>query len=154
MRTVTSPSIRSFSSKSARPTDCPSSVLRMRIALNVAIPRPSAASTRSPLSTPRDFVTRAGRQCKGLTVQRVETRCLGRPRRHADDRLLHDRQVDQRRGHAEEDGEPPYEVVGTRGFEQDAAEQHAEEAADLMAEEGKAEQHGEPAGAEHQGNET
>src|SRR6266404_8294889 len=58
------------------------------------------------------------------------------------DRLFDDRQVDQRRRHAEEHRQPPDNVVGTGHLERPAAEPNAKEASDLMAEEGKAEQHG------------
>src|SRR5215510_8159691 len=55
-------------------------------------------------------------------------------------RLLYDRQIDQRRSHAEEHRQPPHDVVGSGALEQEPAEPHAEEAADLVTEEGKAEQ--------------
>ena len=58
------------------------------------------------------------------------------------DRLFDDRQVDQRRRHAEEHRQPPDYVVGTGRLERPAAKPDTKEAADLMAEEGKAEQHG------------
>src|SRR5215510_10701836 len=59
-------------------------------------------------------------------------------------RLFDDRQVDQRREHAEQDREPPDRRIGAVLLEHDAAEPDAEEAADLMADEGKAIERGEP----------
>src|SRR5262245_17699147 len=53
-------------------------------------------------------------------------------------RLLHDRQVDHGREHAEQHGEPPDQIIGAGLDEGEAAEPHAEEAAHLMAEEGEA----------------
>src|ERR1700716_2123725 len=59
-------------------------------------------------------------------------------------RLLHDRQIDHSRKHAEQDREPPDEVIGAGALERKAAEQDAEEAADLMAEEGEPVEHAAP----------
>src|SRR5262245_61779132 len=77
-------------------------------------------------------------------------RRAGSSRRHglADNRLLNDRQIDDGREHAEQDRQPPHDVVRAGALEQQAAEPDTQEAADLMAEESCAKQHGEPARAE------
>ncbi len=64
-------------------------------------------------------------------------------------RLLHDRQVDDGRQHAEQDREPPHDIVGAGLHIRDAAQPHAEEAADLVAEECEASERREPARPEH-----
>src|SRR5262249_19040461 len=106
----------------------------MRIALNVAMTLRPLLLARAP----KDLVTRHAYERKGA---RHAQRGSGRLRGHAHDRLLHDRQVDERRGDAEEHREPPHHVIGAGALEQVAPEQDAEETADLMAEEGEAEQH-------------
>src|SRR5581483_8323476 len=87
-----------------------------------------------------------------LPTQNRRSASLGRSLRRALDRLLDDRQVDDRRCDAEGDRQPPHRVIGAEVVEHETAEPDAEETADLVTEEGKAEQHGEPARAEHQGH--
>src|SRR4051794_27165916 len=62
---------------------------------------------------------------------------------------FHDRQIDQRRQHAEEDREPPQRRIRPELLEHDAAKPYSKEAADLMADEGKTIQGRKPAGTEH-----
>src|SRR3954469_2810269 len=125
MRTVTSPSISSASSNCVSAAVVPLSALSIRIALNVA--------TAKLPDLFQGMFSRSGR---------LRNRSL--------DRFLHDRKIDQRREHAEQDREPPDRRVGTEPLEHDAAEPDAEEAADLMADEGKAIEGCKPARAEHQ----
>src|SRR5215470_8225359 len=78
----------------------------------------------------------------------------GRHGGRAHHRFFHDRQVDHRGEHAEQDRKPPYRVIGAGAHEHDAAEPHAEEAADLVAEEGQAGERREPTRAEYQRNDA
>src|ERR1700681_4079043 len=126
---VTSPSINSASSNCVRAAVVPFSALSILIALNV--------STHAlPDAWLLDF-----RSLNGLCR-------LCNWARH---RRLDDRQVDQRRQHAEQHRQPPGRRVRPEFLEHDATEQHAEEAADLMADKGKSIQRRKPARTEHQG---
>src|SRR5688572_21487301 len=138
---VTSPSMRSASSNARIPTLCPASDLSMTIALNALMPIPpgSTCGAGEDEDKRKRFIPSQG----GALLRRLQ-------RGRAMDRLLLDRQVDQRRGEAEQDGEPPDHAVIAVDLVEQAAEPHAEEAADLVREEREAVEHGHVAGAEHQ----
>ena len=55
------------------------------------------------------------------------------------DWLLNDRQVDDCREHAEQNREPPNDIIRPGALEEESAEPHPKKSADLMAEERKAE---------------
>src|SRR5438093_52107 len=108
-----------------------------------SIPHSPGSGWRSAFLSPSTSRTYHPACCSPPTKSRAASRwpssaCNFQP----SDRLFDDRQVDQRRRHAEEHRQPPDYVVGTGHLERPAAEPDAKEAADLMAEERKAEQHG------------
>src|ERR1700687_6003162 len=127
---VTSPSINSASSNCVRAAVVPFSALSLLIALN-------APPHARPDAWVLDFGSLNGlcRLCNWALHRRLD-----------------DRQVDQRRQHAEQHREPPDRPIRSELLEYDTAEQHAKEAADLMADEGKSIQRRKPARTEHQGH--
>src|SRR5579875_3328682 len=137
MRKVTSPSIRSASSKSASAPAVPPSVFRITYALNLA-----TCPSPPPCADPDVHGARRGKAQARLG-------CHGDPPL---DRLRDDGQIDDGRRDAERDGQPPDHVIGARAIKQEAAEPYAEKSSDLMTEEGETEQGRHPARAEHQGN--
>src|ERR1700761_7157097 len=102
---VTSPSINSASSNCVSAAVVPFSALSILIALNAA----TAHSLR-------------------ILVQGVFNGSGGL-RNYTSNRLFHDRQVDQRRQHAEQHRQPPHRRIGTVLHEHDAAQPGAEKAA-------------------------
>src|SRR5690606_16349706 len=106
--------------------------------------RPSVGRGPKPMSAMRQPQIRMIRGVRQPSERTGSVMCLCRARAQPRDRLLDDRQVDERGEHAEVHRKPPYEIVGAVDLEGEAAEIDAEEAADLMAEEHEAVEHREP----------
>ena len=79
----------------------------------------------------------------GRTNHQSRTSPSGGLRLRPDDLLVVDRQVDERGGDAERDGEEPHELVRARAVEEPGGDPDPEEAADLVKQEGDAGQRGE-----------
>src|SRR5215475_397981 len=78
--------------------------------------RPSAERGPKPnvlIRQPHTKMTIGVRQPIELDVCLYSIACSGGRRDRPLHRLLHDRQIDQRRCHAEEDGKPPHHVIGS-----------------------------------------
>src|SRR5260370_41425220 len=122
--------MRSFSSKSVSRTAWPASVLSMTMALKVVM---------VVLAKALRFCARRRAALKPVQNNSGKPFNLsGRHRGDARDRLLHDRHIDQRREHAEQDRQPPDHIIRAGAVEHDAAEPDAEKAADLVTETGEA----------------
>src|SRR5437762_6153435 len=98
---VTSPSIKSFSSKFESPTFWPSPAFSITIALKVA-----TAAHPLRLLLPESL---CGHQFRPMP------------------RLLHDRQIDHCGEHAEQNRKPPDRTIGAGAVEHDAAEPDADD---------------------------